>query len=136
VLEGNVELRVPFVWDKLRAAAFLDFGQVWESAERARWKDIVITPGFGLRYFSAIGPVRIDVGYNPQQAERLAVVTTKVCAVNKQDDSCTELDGNKPYTSDMLRNTRELVKLGDVRWGADRSFMDRIQIHFSIGQAF
>ena len=137
VLEGNVELRVPFVWDKLRAAAFLDFGQVWESAERARWKDIVITPGFGLRYFSAIGPVRIDIGYNPQQAQRLAVVTTKVCEYDVENDICTEIDANKNYTSDMLRNTRELVKLGDVRWGADNFWdWDRVQIHFSIGQAF
>jgi outer membrane protein assembly factor BamA len=135
VVEGNVELRVPFVWEKLRAAAFLDFGQVWATEKQARLKDIVITPGFGLRYFSAIGPVRIDVGYNPQRAERLTVVTNKVC-VKQIDAPCTPVQDGVEYTDEMLLNTRELVKLGDVRWGTDRDFLDRIQIHFSIGQAF
>ena len=139
VLEGNVELRVPFLWDKLRAAVFMDFGQVWRDAEEARLNDIVITPGFGLRYFSAIGPVRIDIGYNPQEAERLTVVTTKVCAADRPEGvACTPetIDGDVAYTSNMLANTRELVTLGDVRWGVRRDFLDRVQIHFSIGQAF
>ena len=139
VVEGNLELRVPFVWDKLRAAVFMDFGQVWRDAEEAKLNDIVITPGLGLRYFSAIGPVRIDIGYNPQEAERLTVVTTKVCAANRPEGTaCTAetIEDDVAYTSNMLANTRELVTLGDVRWGAKREFLDRIQIHFSIGQAF
>jgi outer membrane protein assembly factor BamA len=137
-LEGNFELRFPFFMDKLRAAAFVDFGQVWRTAQSAGWRDLVFTPGFGLRYFSAIGPVRIDVGYNPQSAERLTVVTTKVCARSDEPEApCTPdsiMDGVE-YTAGMLANTRELVTLGDVRWGAD-GFWDRVQIHFSIGQAF
>ena len=138
ILEGNFELRVPFFMDKLRAAAFVDFGQVWREASGARLRDLVFTPGFGLRYFSAIGPVRIDIGYNPQSAERLTVVSTKVCAPAQVPDApCTpdSIDEDVTYTSDMLANTRELVTLGDVRWGAD-GFWDRVQIHFSIGQAF
>jgi hypothetical protein len=127
------------VLDKLRAAAFVDFGQVWRDAGVANLRDLVFTPGFGFRYFSAIGPVRIDVGYNPQAAERLTVVTTKVCAADRPEGTpCTSdtIEDGVVYTSDMLANTRELVTLGDVRWGADRNFLDRIQIHFSIGQAF
>jgi outer membrane protein assembly factor BamA len=139
VLEGNLELRVPFFLDKMRAAAFVDFGQVWRDAKTANLKELVFTPGFGFRYFSAIGPVRIDVGYNPQAAERLTVVTTKVCALsNVPDTPCTPdsiVDG-VAYTADMLGNTSELVRLGDVRWGGDRNFFDRLQFHFSIGQAF
>jgi outer membrane protein assembly factor BamA len=138
VLEGNVELRVPFFLDKLRAAAFLDFGQVWRDAEHARLRDIVLTPGFGLRFFSAIGPVRIDVGYNPQEAERLTVVTTKVCVKPAEGQPCTSdsIEDGQDYTSGQLANTRELVRLGDVRWGDNRSIWDRMQFHFSIGQAF
>jgi outer membrane protein assembly factor BamA len=139
VLEGNLELRVPFILEKLRAAAFLDFGQVWRDAKHARLSDIVFTPGFGLRYFSAIGPVRIDLGYNPQDAEQLTVVTTRVCAASRpQGTPCSPetIEDGVAYTADMLSNTRELVRLGDVRWGNDKSFFDRMQIHFSIGQAF
>jgi hypothetical protein len=137
-LEGNLELRVPFILDKMRAAAFLDFGQVWRDAEHVNLRDLVFTPGVGLRYFSAIGPVRIDIGYNPQPAERLTVVSTKVCALPAAPETpCTpdSIESGVEYTSDMLRNTRELVTLGDVRWG-DRSFFNRLQFHFSIGQAF
>ncbi len=138
ILEGNFELRFPFFMDKLRAAAFVDFGQVWRDANSAKPRDLVFTPGFGWRYFSAIGPVRIDIGYNPQSAERLTVVTTKVCALPAEDEPCTpdSIEEDVDYTSSMLRNTRELVTVGDVRWGAGRDFWDRVQIHFSIGQAF
>jgi len=140
VLEGNFELRVPFFLDKMRAAAFVDFGQVWRDAQTANLKELVFTPGFGFRYFSAIGPVRIDVGYNPQAAERLTVVTTRVCARSESDPEapCTpdSIEDDVVYTSEMLANTRELVSLGEVRWGGDRSFFDRLQFHFSIGQAF
>ena len=139
VLEGNFELRVPFFLDKMRAAAFVDFGQVWRDAGSANLKELVFTPGFGFRYFSAIGPVRIDIGYNPQAAERLLVVTTRVCERPEDPDalcSASSIQDGVAYTSDMLANTRELVTLGNVRWGADRSFFDRLQFHFSIGQAF
>ena len=115
------------------------FGQVWRDAQSANLKELVFTPGFGFRYFSAIGPVRIDIGYNPQAAERLTVVTNKVCV--RTDDPevpCTPdtIEDDVDYTSNMLRNSSELVTLGNVRWGGDRSFFDRLQFHFSIGQAF
>ncbi len=137
ILEGNFELRFPFFLNKLRAAAFVDFGHVWQVADKARWRDLTFTPGFGLRYFSAIGPIRVDVGYNPQSAERLGVVTTKVCAV-QENVPCTPdtIDPNTSYTPDLVANTRELVRLGTVNWGNDRGFFDRLQFHFSIGQAF
>jgi hypothetical protein len=56
--------------------------------------------------------------------------------VKQIDAPCTPVQDGVEYTDEMLLNTRELVKLGDVRWGTDRDFLDRIQIHFSIGQAF
>ncbi|HUP88005.1 MAG TPA: BamA/TamA family outer membrane protein [Longimicrobiales bacterium] len=119
ILEGNLELRVPFFWEKLRAAAFLDFGQVWRQSKDVSLSDVVFTPGFGFRYFSAIGPVRVDIGYNPKPSERLEVVTTKVVD-----------------TGTGLERTNELVSLGTVLWNANPSWRDHIQLHFSIGQAF
>ncbi|MGH7507529.1 MAG: BamA/OMP85 family outer membrane protein, partial [Longimicrobiales bacterium] len=75
MLEGNVELRFPVYRDKLRGAAFLDFGQVWQNADAVDLGAIAWTPGLGVRYFSAIGPIRVDVGYNGGGGERLTVVT-------------------------------------------------------------
>ena len=28
-----------------------------------------------MRYYSSVGPIRVDVGFNPSRAEKLAVVT-------------------------------------------------------------
>lgn len=120
ILEGNIELRLPFFWDKLRAAAFVDYGNVWRTTSDVTFDDVVFTPGIGFRYFSAIGPVRVDIGYNPRTGERLPVVTTMVAQ-----------DANGSYV-----NTSELVELGRVLWGREDSWLDRLQLHFSIGQAF
>jgi len=137
VLEGNVELRFPIYGDNLRGAAFVDFGQVWSDGQYMRLKDMVYTPGFGLRYFSAIGPIRIDVAYNTQSARQVSILTTKVCV--RGSEPCTPdtvLDGVQ-YTKDQLANTRELVSLGSAYWGPQDFWnWDRVQFHFSIGQAF
>ena len=134
--EANLELRYPLFGDKLRGAAFVDVGQVWSADQSVRAQDLVFTPGLGLRYFSAIGPVRIDVGYNPQSAQLLNVLTTKVC--DRSESPCTpdSILPGKTYTADQLANTRELRSLGAVEWGDNRPFFDRLQLHFSIGQAF
>jgi outer membrane protein insertion porin family/translocation and assembly module TamA len=48
----------------LQWVVFVDGGQVWNGAisgiHRLYW-----TPGVGVRAFTPIGPVRVDVGYNP-----------------------------------------------------------------------
>lgn len=135
MVEGNLELRLPFFVDKLRAAAFVDFGQVWRTTEDVKIGDIVLTPGFGFRYFSAIGPVRVDIGYNPRPAERLEVVTTKVCH-RASPDTCEPIQPDVAYDPHELENTSELVTMGNVLWNANRSGLRRFQLHFSIGQAF
>ncbi|MGH7447503.1 MAG: BamA/TamA family outer membrane protein, partial [Longimicrobiales bacterium] len=73
LFEGNVELRFPVFRDHVRGATFLDFGQVWVDSESAGLGDLVWAPGVGIRYFSPIGPLRVDVGYNPLGTERLDV---------------------------------------------------------------
>ncbi|MGH7468481.1 MAG: BamA/OMP85 family outer membrane protein [Longimicrobiales bacterium] len=135
-LEGNVEARFRLVGEKLRGAAFVDFGQVWTDGGQVRLSDVLWTPGFGLRYFSAIGPIRIDLGYNTQGTERLQVLTTKLCDVDVVPCSPDSIEDGVVYTRDQLRNTRVLTSLGHVPWGFNRGLLDRLQLHFSIGQAF
>ncbi len=117
LLEGGVELRFPLFRDTWRGAAFLDFGQVWQSgagdgdgAASVSLRDVVASPGVGIRYGSPIGPIRVDVGYNGQGPEMLPVFTT---------DDAGRLQFQRPYS-----------------WGPGRGFWDRLQFHFSIGQAF
>lgn len=134
-LEGNVELRFPLYGSKVRGAAFADFGNVWQEEDNVRPADVVWTPGVGVRYFSAIGPVRVDIGYNTQGVERLDVVTTAVCVRTGAGD-CVEPDHTTILEDATVENRRALRPLGSVAWQPFDRFWDRLQIHFSIGQAF
>ena len=135
-IEANVELRFPLLSEKLRGALFVDVGQVWAQDQTIKPRDLVLTPGFGVRYFSAIGPVRVDVGYNPQSSQRLTVLTTRVCPRTSDPCRAQDIEPDRTYQRDQLDNTRELQSLGTIEWGRDRPFFDRLQLHFSIGQAF
>ncbi len=135
LLEGNVELRFPLGAPALRGAAFLDYGQLWNTPAEFRLRGLVWTPGLGVRYFSAIGPIRVDIAYNPQGSEELQVLSTGVGVRG----SCA------PPAADTPRD--QLVDCGELRpvqallwpprsgtsWGR---FLDHLQLHFSIGQAF
>jgi len=77
ILEGSLEWRrKPFpdrsffapVWGVL----FLDYGNVWESDGKFRLDQIALASGFGIRYDTFVGPIRIDLGfklYDPSAAE-------------------------------------------------------------------
>jgi len=80
-----------------------------------------ITPGFGIRYYSPVGPIRVDIGINTSQGEDLAVV------------------------SELVRNgKREIVPLDIPRrfsaTGSDRggwrNALNRLVLHLSIGQPY
>ena len=66
----NSELRfplgisVPFVGGALGGAAFYDAGNVYTSVNfKNVFTDITHTVGFGLRYKTPVGPVRVDIGH-------------------------------------------------------------------------
>jgi len=68
LIEGSLEWRrKPFpdrsilapVWGVL----FLDYGNVWESDKQFRFDQIALATGFGIRYDTFVGPVRIDLGF-------------------------------------------------------------------------
>jgi outer membrane protein insertion porin family len=68
---ANVELRVPspVLSSRLRLAAFLDAGGVWQRGGNARTAVIRVTPGVGLRIATPLGPARLDVAYNPYKLQ-------------------------------------------------------------------
>ena len=124
LLEGSVELRVPLAY-KLTGAVFID-GAIVGSSKLQSLTDFrniadvagataAITPGAGIRYNSPVGPVRIDFGYHPRLVEDLLVIT-----------------------SDVRDGRRVLVPLDSTRrFGTgDKTFLSRLVLHFSIGQAY
>ena len=116
VMEGSVEARFP-VWGELTGAAFVDAGMVTQrtSPDLPRRKGAV-TPGFGFRYRSPVGPIRADIGIAPASRESLPVITENI--VNGQ---------------------KTLVRLQQRRIYAPNKgggFLNRMVLHLSIGEAF
>lgn len=127
LLEGSVEVRVPF-GQKMVWAAFIDAGVVG-SSHLENFLDVnqvvrgaaAITPGFGIRYKSPVGPIRADLGYNPRQVEELTVVTTAPDSTGRQ-------------RMVPLRIKRNFTNGGTARgfW----SIFNQLVLHLSIGEAF
>ncbi len=68
---ANVELRVPspVLSSRLRLAAFVDAGGVWQRGGNERTAVIRVTPGVGLRVATPLGPARLDMAYNPYKLQ-------------------------------------------------------------------
>jgi outer membrane protein assembly complex protein YaeT len=62
VIVLNSELRIP-VWKDVGVVGFVDAGNVWAHVGDFAFGDIRPTTGFGLRYKSPIGPLRVDLGF-------------------------------------------------------------------------
>ena len=68
VLIMNAELRVP-VWGDLGAALFVDGGNVFARVTQFDIGNLRGSLGFGVRYRSPIGPVRVDLGFKMDRRE-------------------------------------------------------------------
>jgi outer membrane protein assembly factor BamA len=64
----NAELRVALV-RSLAGALFLDAGNVFLHAGQITLTDLRPAAGFGLRYRSPVGPLRVDLGFNLDRRE-------------------------------------------------------------------
>lgn len=96
---------------------FVDGGNVYQGLSDLDWP--VWTPGAGIRLNTPVGPLRLDLGYNPSGPTPLPVV------VSLEQGSLVELPDPvlfDPFTYDQPSALKE--------------FWRRLQIHFSIGEAF
>lgn len=111
---GNVELRLPApIWpSRLRLAVFCDAGELWDQTagglipERLR-----ITPGIGLRFGTPLGPVRVDVAYNPYPPQTGPLYVVSADSLTLQP---------KPFSGLPRGN----------------GFFQRLQFQFSVGEAY
>ena len=137
---GNLEyrLRSPFLPDLLQWTAFVDAGLVWNrESEKFRPENLRWTPGIGLRAFTLIGAVRVDVGYNPYARRPGAAYF----------DAVVDEAGDAPLFCVSPGNTIAIVD-GRPAAGQDLTcpetfappqgggFFRRLNFSFSIGQAF
>ena len=128
LIEGSVEYRMP-MGRKIEYAAFLDgavvggsaIGDLSDSLSLPRFS-MAVTPGVGFRYKSPVGPIRIDLGYNPKRTERLPVLTTVRDAQGVE--RFVPLDETRSYNS------------GGTASGILGAIFNRLVVHLSIGQAY
>jgi hypothetical protein len=116
--------------DNLGGAVFIDGAAVGERVfdplvGLSSLRDLVrgkgaITPGFGIRYYSPVGPIRVDLGINPSRQEELAVVTE---LTRNNVTALVPLDIPRRYASAQ----------GNTGIG---KFLNRLQLHLSIGQPY
>jgi outer membrane protein assembly factor BamA len=128
LLEASVEYRMPFR-GKMEWAVFLDGARIGGAILRDTLAGpaivlpgrTAVTPGVGFRYKSPVGPVRVDMGFNPKRTESLKVVTSA-------------LDASGRETLVTLDEERQIVSGGTAKgfW----SLFNRVVLHLSIGQAY
>jgi outer membrane protein assembly factor BamA len=113
---ANFELRLPSpLWpSRLRMAAFVDAGELWEQTTGSLVPSgLKVTPGFGLRVATPLGPMRLDAAYSRY--------------------------GRQPGPLYVASTASGVLELADPSFPgprADESFLGRITLHFSVGQAF
>jgi outer membrane protein insertion porin family len=61
MVEGSVELRFPLFW-RFWGGYFVDTGSVWGEWDDVNTRALKVGAGFGLRYATLIGPLRLDYG--------------------------------------------------------------------------
>lgn len=114
VVVANLELRFPLpgLGGNLSGALFVDVGQVFSEGESlADLGALRITPGFGTRFATPLGPIRVDIAYNPY-------------------DPRTDAPAFRPDANDVLNEVEGFQP------SLPTGFLSRLQFHFSIGQAF
>ncbi len=58
----NAELRTP-IWNDVGGVVFVDTGNIFRRVSEVDFGLLRASAGFGLRYKSPLGPVRVDVGF-------------------------------------------------------------------------
>jgi outer membrane protein assembly factor BamA len=131
VAEASVEYRF-HVWGPVKAAVFLD-GAVLPSGDDAFFtlddNFMALTPGFGVRYQSPVGPIRVDLGINPGGAEYLPVFTQVITESGER--KIVQLGEELPPDQ---RPLRRFDPVGDAT--GLRGLINRLTLHLSIGEAF
>lgn len=133
---GNLEWRRRVSWptDKLQIALFTDAGTVFETnAQSFSWRDVRVTPGFGARLDTPLGPFRLDVGYNPYEPPAgRALFFTGNTKETRGTIRCVTPGNTIPVGASL-----DLSKCpSDYRPSSSKSALSRFVFHFSLGQAF
>ena len=124
VAEASVEYRFPLSpAHGVSGAIFLDGAVIGTNQlSGLLGATAAVTPGFGVRMATPVGPVRLDLGIRPRLIEDLPVVT-----------QVTSADGRVQLVT--LDKTRKYNPL-DNSGGFFRQVLSRLRLHLAIGPPF
>jgi len=126
VLISNIELRFPLIGDNIGGVLFHDAGNIYSSVgdisfrfhqrNRQDFNYMVHAVGFGIRYKTPVGPLRVDLGYsiNPPRFEGFSGTVQQLLTCNP----------NLPPSQLPAQCQPTIQSIG------------RFQYFFSIGQTF
>ncbi|HWZ60066.1 MAG TPA: BamA/TamA family outer membrane protein, partial [Gemmatimonadaceae bacterium] len=122
LLEGSAEFRFP-IKGHLGAAVFVD-GAIVGTGSGFGGEPIhaaaAATPGVGIRYYSAVGAIRVDIGFNPITTYNLVVITQEGSGSQAK---LVKLDKARVYAPALTE-------------GGITGLLNRLTLNLSIGQAF
>jgi outer membrane protein insertion porin family/translocation and assembly module TamA len=151
VLVANLEVRMPspYISDRLQFAFFADAGQVWTrggAGIEESFSSVRITPGVGIRLASPVGPIRLDVGFNPYQRQSGAAYWDAPAQAGEAPLYCISPGNGLPVTGwhkgDYAENEKPAQQaptkecLTSYQPPKASSFWKRLSFQASIGQAF
>ena len=138
VANAELRLRAPAYPELMQYALFIDAGQVWNRGRAGtgvNFADIRVTPGVGLRLFTPVGPIRVDVGYNPYRRPAGPAYIT-----DPAGNLICVSPGNTLRVRVVEGQPAQQIDEGDCpATYAPRfrtSFWNRLTFQFSIGQPF
>lgn len=134
LLEGNVEVRFPLSSADWQGTLFLDFGQVWSDDRSRELTRLEWAPGMGVRYFTAIGPLRLDVAYRLSGGEEQRVLTS---GIRPYHSALDHDEARLAAAPDFVRSGRLEILPHPVLYGESADWsLSRLQLHLSLGQVF
>jgi outer membrane protein assembly factor BamA len=134
---ANIELRTVRGWPGglLRYVAFIDAGRVWNTNDAFSVTNSAarITPGFGIRLLTPLGPFRVDIGYNPYAYE----AGPAFFIVNGTTTTVGRAICVSPGATESLTTTvNQLSCPATFTPTTGGGLLRRLAFHFSIGNAF
>jgi len=141
----NAELRIrdPFFPELLEYIPFVDAGQVWATqiVRDLHRQPLAVTPGLSVRYFSPVGPVQVNVGYNRYDATPGAAYYISGAGTANRPLLCVTSPGETPLLVTYSKATNRLEQ--DVNAcpsnftpAARSGFFRHLNLTLSIGTDF
>ncbi|MGQ0643002.1 MAG: BamA/OMP85 family outer membrane protein [Gemmatimonadaceae bacterium] len=143
VIVASLEFRLasPILKNYLQYAVFADAGAVWNERRanvREEFPGLKFTPGVGVRFYTPVGPVRLDVGYNPYNRPAGAAFVLGGSAGGEQPLYCVSPGNHLPVTERPGRPELQAEGSCPASFSppTGRSLLRRLTFQLAIGQAF